>query len=159
MRRKARVEKTFRRFLLGPQACCLKPLLGHDFHLQKALGVGGERVGNIAFGAKPFIIYLEIEPGRDCVHQANIDGLTEVGVIFSHGHAVRLVGIKLTDDRPVVGLRSFRLQARKAMDGVQLAGLKAKAPKPDQWAVVGEFYSYEPYGMAMRKMILTSVKP
>ena len=36
-------------------------------------------------------------------------------------------------------------------DGVQLAGLKAKAPKPDQWAVVGEFYSYEPYGMAMRK--------
>ena len=36
-------------------------------------------------------------------------------------------------------------------DGIQLAGLKAKAPKPDEWAVVGEFYSYEPYGMAMRK--------
>jgi len=36
-------------------------------------------------------------------------------------------------------------------DGIQLAGLKAKAPKPDDWAVVGEFYSYEPYGMAMRK--------
>ena len=36
-------------------------------------------------------------------------------------------------------------------DGIQLAGLKAKAPKPDGWAVVGEFYSYEPYGMAMRK--------
>ncbi len=29
-------------------------------------------------------------------------------------------------------------------DGIQLAGLKAKAPKPDDWAVVGEFYSYEP---------------
>jgi polar amino acid transport system substrate-binding protein/glutamate/aspartate transport system substrate-binding protein len=36
-------------------------------------------------------------------------------------------------------------------DGIQLAGLRAKAPKPDDWAVVGEFYSYEPYGMAMRK--------
>jgi len=36
-------------------------------------------------------------------------------------------------------------------DGIQLAGLKAKAPKPDAWVVVGEFFSYEPYGMAMRK--------
>ena len=36
-------------------------------------------------------------------------------------------------------------------DGIQLAGLKAKAPKPDGWAVVGDFFSYEPYGMAMRK--------
>lgn len=36
-------------------------------------------------------------------------------------------------------------------DGIQLAGLKAKAPKPGEWAVVGEYYSYEPYGMAMRK--------
>ncbi|HYA28927.1 MAG TPA: transporter substrate-binding domain-containing protein [Acidobacteriota bacterium] len=36
-------------------------------------------------------------------------------------------------------------------DGIQLAGLKAKAPKPNDWAVVGDFFSYEPYGMAMRK--------
>jgi ABC-type amino acid transport substrate-binding protein len=36
-------------------------------------------------------------------------------------------------------------------DGVQLAGLKAKARNPREWKVVGEFYSYEPYGMAMRK--------
>jgi ABC-type amino acid transport substrate-binding protein len=36
-------------------------------------------------------------------------------------------------------------------DGIQLAGLKAKAPKPEEWVVVGEFFSYEPYGMAMRK--------
>jgi ABC-type amino acid transport substrate-binding protein len=36
-------------------------------------------------------------------------------------------------------------------DGIQLAGLKAKAPKPDEWVVVGEFFSYEPYGMAMRR--------
>jgi len=36
-------------------------------------------------------------------------------------------------------------------DGIQLAGLKAKAPKPDDWKIVGDFYSYEPYGMAMRR--------
>jgi ABC-type amino acid transport substrate-binding protein len=36
-------------------------------------------------------------------------------------------------------------------DGVQLAGLRAKAPNPGDWDVVGEFFSYEPYGMAMRK--------
>ncbi len=36
-------------------------------------------------------------------------------------------------------------------DGIQLAGLKAKASNPAEWKIVGEFYSYEPYGMAMRK--------
>ncbi len=36
-------------------------------------------------------------------------------------------------------------------DGIQLAGLKVKAPNPAEWKVVGDFYSYEPYGMAMRK--------
>jgi ABC-type amino acid transport substrate-binding protein len=36
-------------------------------------------------------------------------------------------------------------------DGIQLYGLKAKAPRPDDWDVVGDFYSEEPYGMAMRK--------
>ncbi|HEX2226114.1 MAG TPA: transporter substrate-binding domain-containing protein, partial [Candidatus Binatia bacterium] len=36
-------------------------------------------------------------------------------------------------------------------DGIQLAGLKAKAPRPDEWQIIGEFFSYEPYGMAMRK--------
>jgi ABC-type amino acid transport substrate-binding protein len=36
-------------------------------------------------------------------------------------------------------------------DGIQLWGLKAKAPKPDEWEVVGDFFSEEPYGMAMRK--------
>ena len=38
-----------------------------------------------------------------------------------------------------------------ANDGIQLAGLKVKAPKPDEWQIAGEFFSYEPYGMAMRK--------
>jgi glutamate/aspartate transport system substrate-binding protein len=36
-------------------------------------------------------------------------------------------------------------------DGIQLYGLRAKTPKPDDWKVVGDFFSYEPYGMAMRK--------
>ncbi len=36
-------------------------------------------------------------------------------------------------------------------DGIQLAGLKAKAPNPGEWNIVGEFYSYEPFGMALRK--------
>jgi len=36
-------------------------------------------------------------------------------------------------------------------DGIQLAGLKAKAPNPNEWVIAGDFYSYEPYGMAMRK--------
>ncbi len=36
-------------------------------------------------------------------------------------------------------------------DGIQLAGLKAKAPNPGDWEIVGDFYSYEPYGMALRK--------
>jgi ABC-type amino acid transport substrate-binding protein len=36
-------------------------------------------------------------------------------------------------------------------DGIQLWGVRAKAPSPEQWEVVGAFYSEEPYGMAMRK--------
>jgi ABC-type amino acid transport substrate-binding protein len=36
-------------------------------------------------------------------------------------------------------------------DGIQLWGLKYKAPNPDEWEVVGELYTYDPYGMAMRK--------
>jgi ABC-type amino acid transport substrate-binding protein len=36
-------------------------------------------------------------------------------------------------------------------DGIQLYGLKAKAPNPGDWEIVGDFYSREPYGMAMRK--------
>jgi polar amino acid transport system substrate-binding protein len=36
-------------------------------------------------------------------------------------------------------------------DGIQLAGLKSKAQNPAQWEIVGDFFSYEPYGMAMRK--------
>ena len=36
-------------------------------------------------------------------------------------------------------------------DGIQLAGLKATAPNPAQWEIVGDFFSFEPYGLAMRK--------
>jgi polar amino acid transport system substrate-binding protein len=36
-------------------------------------------------------------------------------------------------------------------DAIQLWGLKYKSANPDQWEVVGDWISYEPYGMAMRK--------
>jgi polar amino acid transport system substrate-binding protein len=36
-------------------------------------------------------------------------------------------------------------------DGTYLAGLIGKAPNPGDWVIVGDFYTYEPYGMAMRK--------
>lgn len=36
-------------------------------------------------------------------------------------------------------------------DGIQSWGLKYKAPNPNEWKVGGDFYTYEPYGMAMRK--------
>jgi ABC-type amino acid transport substrate-binding protein len=36
-------------------------------------------------------------------------------------------------------------------DGIQLAGIRSKSPNPAQWEIVGDFFSYEPYGMAMRK--------
>jgi polar amino acid transport system substrate-binding protein len=36
-------------------------------------------------------------------------------------------------------------------DGIQLWGLKYKSPSPEDWEVVGEWYTYEPYGMGMRK--------
>jgi polar amino acid transport system substrate-binding protein len=36
-------------------------------------------------------------------------------------------------------------------DGTYLAGLIVKAPNPGDWVMAGDFYSYEPYGMAMRK--------
>jgi len=35
-------------------------------------------------------------------------------------------------------------------DGIQLWGLKYKSPNPDEWEVVGEWFTYDPYGMAMR---------
>jgi polar amino acid transport system substrate-binding protein len=36
-------------------------------------------------------------------------------------------------------------------DGIQLWGLKYKSGNPDQWEVVGEYISYEPFAMGMRK--------
>ena len=36
-------------------------------------------------------------------------------------------------------------------DGTYLAGLIGKATNRGDWAIVGDFYTYEPYGMAMRK--------
>jgi polar amino acid transport system substrate-binding protein len=35
--------------------------------------------------------------------------------------------------------------------GTYLAELIGKAPNPGDWVIAGDFYTYEPYGMAMRK--------
>ena len=71
----------------------------------------------------------------------------------SHGRE-RVPNAKLLEfpDQPAAfqALAQGQVQAY-TNDGIQLAGLRAKAPKPDDYAVVGEFFSYEPYGMAMRK--------
>ena len=66
----------------------------------------------------------------------------------------RVPSVKLVEfpDQPAAfqALAQGRVEAY-TNDGIQLAGLKAKAPRPDDWAIVGNFYSSEPYGMAMRK--------
>jgi ABC-type amino acid transport substrate-binding protein len=76
-------------------------------------------------------------------------GSTNARIIRERAPSARLLEFP---DQPAAfqALTQGQVQAY-TNDGIQLAGLKAKAPKPDDWAVVGEYYSYEPYGMAMRK--------
>jgi ABC-type amino acid transport substrate-binding protein len=76
-------------------------------------------------------------------------GSTNAKIIRERVPSARLVEFP---DQPAAfqALAQGQVQAY-TNDGVQLAGLKAKAPKPDAWSVVGDFYSYEPYAMAMRK--------
>jgi len=66
----------------------------------------------------------------------------------------RVPSVKLIEfpDQPAAfqALAQGRVEAY-TNDGIQLAGLKAKAPNPNDWAIAGAFYSSEPYGMAMRK--------
>jgi ABC-type amino acid transport substrate-binding protein len=76
-------------------------------------------------------------------------GSTNARIIRERAPSARLLEFP---DQPAAfqALAQGQVQAY-TNDGIQLAGLKAKAPRPDDWAVVGEYYSYEPYGMAMRK--------
>src|SRR5499426_3371607 len=76
-------------------------------------------------------------------------GLTNAKIIRERMPTAKLLEFP---DQPA----AFQALAQKQVDaytndGIQLAGLRAKAPKPDEWAVIGEFFSYDPYGMAMRK--------
>jgi ABC-type amino acid transport substrate-binding protein len=76
-------------------------------------------------------------------------GSTNARIIRERAPKAKLVEFP---DQPA----AFQALAQKqveayANDGIQLAGLKVKAPKPDEWQIAGEFFSYEPYGMAMRK--------
>jgi ABC-type amino acid transport substrate-binding protein len=76
-------------------------------------------------------------------------GSTNARIIRERAPSAKLVEFP---DQPA----AFQALAQKQVeaytnDGIQLAGLRAKAPKPDDWLIAGEFFSYEPYGMAMRK--------
>jgi ABC-type amino acid transport substrate-binding protein len=76
-------------------------------------------------------------------------GSTNARIIRERAPSAKLVEFP---DQPA----AFQALAQKQVeaytnDGIQLAGLKAKAPKPDDWVIAGEFFSHEPYGMAMRK--------
>ena len=76
-------------------------------------------------------------------------GATNARVLRERVPSVKLVEFP---DQPAAfqALAQGRVEAY-TNGGIQLAGLKAKAPKPDEWAIVGQFYSTDPYGMAMRK--------
>jgi polar amino acid transport system substrate-binding protein/glutamate/aspartate transport system substrate-binding protein len=76
-------------------------------------------------------------------------GATNARVLRERVPSVKLVEFP---DQPAAfqALAQGRVEAY-TNDGIQLAGLKVKAPKPDDWAIVGQFYSTDPYGMAMRK--------
>src|ERR671922_267682 len=56
---------------------------------------------------------------------------------------------------PLKGINDIagkRIAAQQGSTNAKILREKyAKAPKPDDWDVVGDFYSEEPYGMAMRK--------
>jgi ABC-type amino acid transport substrate-binding protein len=76
-------------------------------------------------------------------------GATNARILRERVPTVKLVEFP---DQPAAfqALAQGRVEAY-TNDGIQLAGLKAKAPNPNAWAIVGSFYSSDPYGMAMRK--------
>jgi glutamate/aspartate transport system substrate-binding protein len=76
-------------------------------------------------------------------------GSTNARIIRERAPSAKLVEFP---DQPA----AFQALAQKQVeaytnDGIQLAGIKAKAPKPGEWQIAGDFFSYEPYGIAMRK--------
>jgi len=62
------------------------------------------------------------------------------------------ITIKAYDKYPTafLALKQGKVQAI-GTDDVLLYGLKAKAPNPDDWEIVGRLLSYEPYGYMMRE--------
>jgi len=80
---------------------------------------------------------------------AVLRGSTEAAVLRERAPTAKLQ--EFPD--PVAALQALGqgLVDAYASDGIQLHGVKARAPRPDDWAVVGEPFSREPYAMAMRK--------
>ena len=81
------------------------------------------------------------------------------GVTFHDGTLFNAEAVKRNFERSTsLGRRAgntvsetFSLISALEFHGDDVVRLKLKAPNPEQWEVVGDFYSYEPYGMAMRK--------
>src|SRR5437016_1254794 len=63
----------------------------HHLHLQKTFRLGGQRVGHFALGPEPLVVELEVFARFDGVHEADVDHLPEIRIVFSHRYAVRLV--------------------------------------------------------------------
>ena len=101
-------------------------------------------------------------PARERVGGRGVDGLVVAGkrIAAQQGSTnakiirERVPSAKLVEfpDQPAAFQALIQGQVDAyTNDGIQLAGLKAKAPNGADYEVVGDFYSEEPYGMAMRK--------
>jgi len=77
-------------------------------------------------------------------HAKNIEIATSKGLIKSKVEIVQFED----HAKGFLGLTQGKVDAYFT-DESQLFGLKKKAPKPDDWVIVGQFLSYEPYGFIL----------
>ena len=98
---------------------------------------------------------------------SNVNGIEDVRgktVVVTKGTTSEKMMRQLNDERLMKMTivespdhnQSFRMVAEDkavafAMDDVLLYGLISKAPKPDDFAVVGKYLSVEPYGIMLRR--------
>src|SRR5207249_1160040 len=82
-----------------------------DLLQQIRLHLGRHRVWELSLGSEPLVVDLEVLARLEAVLEPGVDGGLELGVALTHSHAVRLLGVEVADDVPVVRIRRFRLQA------------------------------------------------
>lgn len=121
-----------------------------------------DRQKQVAFGYTTFIAGIKIV-ARKTAHVTGLDSLIGKTVVLTRGTTAEKI-VRTANDERRLNIRviqssdhdeSFRaVQTGQAdafvMDDVLLYGLIAKAPKPDEFEVVGKF-SVEPYAIMMRK--------